>query len=110
MLWATSGRTICRLSSRFTWCPAIGAATGSEPSALVFYSAFNIAAHLALLRLLARIPGDAVTAQQREALWANIIIFLVCIPGAYALGKHGPWLLLLLIVSGWLSQLRRRHA
>jgi uncharacterized membrane protein len=83
---------------------------GSEPSALVFYSAFNIAAHLALLRLLARIPGDAVTAQQREALWANIIVFLVCIPGAYALGRHGPWLLLLLIVSGWLSQLRRRHA
>ena len=83
---------------------------GDDPSALVFYSAFNIAAHLALLRLLARIPGDAVDLQQRENLWANIIVFAVCIPGAYALGSHGPWLLLLLAVSGWLSQLRRRHA
>lgn len=83
---------------------------GDEPSALVFYSAFNIAAHLALLRLLARIPGAAVTAQQREALWANIIVFLLCIPAAYVLGKHGPWVLLLLIVSGRLPQLRHRHA
>jgi uncharacterized membrane protein len=79
---------------------------GSEPSALVFYSAFNIAAHLALLRVLARIPGDAVTALQREALWANIIVFAVCIPGAYVLGEHGPWLLLLLVVSGRLVRLR----
>jgi hypothetical protein len=49
---------------------------GREPSALVFYSAFNIAAHIALLRLLARIPGDAVTAQQREALWAKPVEFV----------------------------------
>jgi uncharacterized membrane protein len=83
---------------------------GSEPTALVFYSAFNIAAHLALLRVLARIPCDAVDAEHREALWANIVVFLVCIPGAYVLGEHGPWLLLLLIVAGWLSQHRGRHA
>ncbi len=80
----------------------------SEPSALVFYSAFNIAAHLALLRLLGRVPGDAIDAQQREGLWANIGVFLLCIPGAYALGSHGPWLLLLLVLAGWLSRLRRR--
>ena len=52
-------------------------------------------------------PPDATAIEQRERLWANIAVLVVCIPGAFVLGQNGPWLLLLLIVSGRAPRIRR---
>jgi uncharacterized membrane protein len=79
------------------------ASHGDLPSALAFYSAFNVVANLALLRLLGDLqtrPLDADDIERRQRLWANIVVLLLCIPGAFVLRDHGPWLLLLLIVAG----------
>jgi uncharacterized membrane protein len=80
------------------------ASYGDHPTALAFYAAFNVVANLALLVLLADVhaPPD-----ERAVLWADIAVLLVCIPGAYVLGDNGPWLLLLLVVSGRASRTRR---
>jgi uncharacterized membrane protein len=86
------------------------ASHGDLPSALAFYSAFNVVANLALLRLLSDLqtrPLHTADIEQRERLWANIIVLLVCIPGAYVLRNNGPWLLLLLIVAGRVPGIRR---
>jgi uncharacterized membrane protein len=88
---------------------------GGHPSALALYSAFNVVANLALLRLLddvrARQRGRAGGEdEERERLWGDIVVFLVCIAGAYVLGDNAPYLLLLLIVSGRLPQFRRARA
>jgi uncharacterized membrane protein len=83
---------------------------GDLPTALAFYSAFNVVANLALLRLLDDLQTEPLTAaeiEQRERLWANILVLLLCIPGAFVLQGNGPWLLLLLIVSGRVPGVRR---
>jgi uncharacterized membrane protein len=83
---------------------------GDLSSALAFYSAFNVVASLALLRLLTdvrRHPLDAAGIEERERLWADIIVLLLCIPGAFVLQGDGPWLLLLLMVSGRVPRIRR---
>ena len=83
---------------------------GDLPTALAFYSAFNVVANLALMRLLTDVqtrPLDAAATEKRERLWANIAVLLLCIPGAFVLAGNGPWLLLLLIVSGRVPRLRR---
>jgi uncharacterized membrane protein len=83
---------------------------GDLPTALAFYSAFNVVANLALIRLVSDLqtgPPDAAAIEQRERLWANILVLLVCIPGAFVLQHNGPWLLLLLIVSGRAPRIRR---
>jgi uncharacterized membrane protein len=83
---------------------------GDLPTALAFYSAFNVAANLALVRLLTDVqtrPLDAADIEQRERLWANILVLLLCIPGAFVLQGDGPWLLLLLILSGRAPRIRR---
>ena len=87
---------------------------GDLPTGLAFYSAFNVVANLALLRLLTDLqtrPLEAADNEQRERLWANILVLLLCIPGAFVLKGNAPWLLLLLIVSGRVPRIRRaRHA
>jgi uncharacterized membrane protein len=82
---------------------------GDLPTALAFYSAFNVVANLALVRLLRDVQSasDAAAIEQRERLWANILVLLLCIPGAFLLEGNGPWLLLLLIVSGRAPGIRR---
>jgi uncharacterized membrane protein len=83
---------------------------GDLPTGLAFYSAFNVVANLALIRLLNDLqtrPLNAADIEQRERLWANILVLLVCIPGAFVLQGSGPWLLLLLIVSGRVPKIRR---
>jgi uncharacterized membrane protein len=85
---------------------------GDLPTGLAFYSAFNVVANLALVRLLNDLqtrPLDAAEIEQRERLWANIFVLLLCIPGAFVLQGNGPWLLLLLIISGRVPRLRRRR-
>ena len=67
------------------------ATQGDLPSALAFYSAFNVVASLVLLRLLSDVrtrPLDAAGIEERERLWANIVVLLVCIPGAFVLGQR----------------------
>jgi uncharacterized membrane protein len=85
---------------------------GFEPSALALYSAFNIVLNLALLRLVATIrahaPGAAGDADDvRLGMWADIAVFVLCVPGAYVLGDGALFLLLLLSVSGRLPRLIR---
>jgi uncharacterized membrane protein len=79
---------------------------GHQPSALVLYSVFNLAAGLAVVRLLQGIPARDAEARAGEltGLLADMAVFVLCIPGAYVLGDNGPWLLLLLIVSGRLAR------
>jgi uncharacterized membrane protein len=74
---------------------------GDLPTALAFYSAFNVVANLALVRLLTDVKSssEAADIEQRDRVWANIFVLLLCIPGAFVLKDNGPWLLLLLIVS-----------
>jgi uncharacterized membrane protein len=83
---------------------------GDLPTGLAFYSAFNVVANLALVRLLNDLqtrPLNAADIEQRERLWANVLVLLLCIPGAFVLKGNGPWLLLLLIVAGRVPKLRR---
>jgi uncharacterized membrane protein len=83
---------------------------GDLPTGLAFYSAFNVVANLVLVRLLTDVqtgPLDAADIEQRERLWANILVLLLCIPGAFALQGNGPWLLLLLTISGRVPRIRR---
>jgi TMEM175 potassium channel family protein len=82
---------------------------GDLPTALAFYAAFNIVASLALIRLLDDVQTrlDATALEQRQRVWADILVFGLCIPGAFVLEGNGPWLLLLLIVSGRLPAARR---
>ena len=91
--------------------PASVLATHGDLSfALAFYSAFNVVASLALLRLLHDVrtrPLDAAGIEERERLWADIIVLLLCIPGAFVLHDDGPWLLLFLMVSGRVTRIRR---
>jgi len=77
---------------------------GNEPTALAFYAAFNVVANLALLVLLADAHAPR---EERTVLWADIAVLVICIPGAYLLGGNGPWLLLLLVVSGRATRSRR---
>ena len=83
---------------------------GDLPTGLAFYCAFNVVANLALIRVLTDVqarPRDAAEIEQRERVWANILVLLLCIPGAFVLQSNGPWLLLLLIVSGRVPRIRR---
>lgn len=83
---------------------------GDLPTALAFYCAFNVAANLALIRVLTDVQGrppDAADVELRERVWADILVLLVCIPGAFVLESNGPWLLLLLIVAGRIPRIRR---
>jgi uncharacterized membrane protein len=84
---------------------------GDLPTGLAFYSAFNVVANLALVRLLNDVqsPSEVVDIEQRERVWANILVLLLCIPGAYLLEGNGPWLLLLLIVAGRVPRIRRER-
>jgi uncharacterized membrane protein len=80
---------------------------GGEPSATALYAAFNLAANLALIALLADVDGGDVPAE-RMRLRADIVVFAICVPGAYLLDGQAPWLLLLLVVSGQFSRRRAR--
>jgi uncharacterized membrane protein len=85
---------------------------GSQPSALVLYAAFNLAVTVAALRLLRAVRtrwADPLADVERERLLADAAVFALAIIGAYVLRDNGPWLLLLLVVSGFLTRVRTRH-
>jgi hypothetical protein len=52
-------------------------------------------------------PLDAAGIEERERPWADVIVLLLCIPGAFVLRDDGPWLLLFLMVSGRVTRIRR---
>jgi uncharacterized membrane protein len=94
---------------------------GSTPAALAIYALANVLINVALLLLTYDVrrcdPAAAAagrTEADRVALmagWVNLAVFLIIIPGAYALGPKGPYLLLLLLISNrlvWLDRLAGR--
>jgi uncharacterized membrane protein len=83
---------------------------GGEPSSLAFYAIFNLVAGGAVLRVLAAVPRDEVVLAERSRLLADAVVFVLCIPLAYALDDNAAWLLLLLAVSGRVAPILARRA
>jgi len=94
---------------------------GGTPIALALYGAFNAAAVLTLLLLRRDIEhfhlaNPAHPAQGGRPSWEplhNLVVFLLCIPAGYVLGRNGPWVLALLavpVVPIWRNLRRRRDA
>ncbi|MDQ2839128.1 MAG: TMEM175 family protein [Actinomycetota bacterium] len=91
---------------------------GGLPISLALYGAFNALATLALmmmkrdvrrLRLIGVEPSADNDGRHRSP-WQSLVVFLLCIPGGYLLGHHGPYLLLLLIPVPAASLIRKaRH-
>jgi uncharacterized membrane protein len=89
----------------------------STPAALAIYAAANLLITIALLlltydvRRCDPVARGAIEAESdRVALmasWVNLGVFVICIPGAYALGPKGPYLLLLLLISNRVVLLNR---
>jgi uncharacterized membrane protein len=88
---------------------------GSTPFALALYGAFNALATLALLLLgfdvrrcdpaarKAETPADEAATWTR---WANLAVYLLCIPAGYLLGGNGLYVFLLLILTNQLPLLK----
>ena len=88
---------------------------GGTGFAVSLYGAFNALATLALILLAydvrrcdpaagkAETPADEVAAWTR---WANLAVYLLCIPAGYLLGGNGPYVFLLLFLSNQLPLLR----
>jgi uncharacterized membrane protein len=80
---------------------------GGTPLALAIYGGTNAAAILVLMALDRDVRRYELTApgsthaddySRQWQSWLTLGVFLICIPGAYVLGRHGPWLLVLLAV------------
>jgi uncharacterized membrane protein len=94
---------------------------GSTPFAVALYGAAGALATLALIALTYEVRRcdprgrNATTTTDNQNLltsWLNLAVFLLCIPGAYLLGSHGPYIFLLLLVTNRVATLRslaRRH-
>jgi uncharacterized membrane protein len=89
---------------------------GGNPFALALYGAFNALATLALILLSHDVRRCDPTARHAETPadrlaawtgWANLAVFLLCIPAGYLFGSNGPYVLLLLILTNRLPLLRR---
>jgi uncharacterized membrane protein len=85
---------------------------GDLPSALALYAVFNLALSVSMVVLLSAVHDSArgmaeATRDETERLVADMVVFALCIPGAYLLEGDGPWLLLLLAVSGRFAMFRR---
>jgi uncharacterized membrane protein len=95
---------------------ALLAEYGSTPIALAIYGGTNVLATLSLVLLahdieqyrLAESPNDTNRISLRDpATLHNLFVFLICIPGGYVLGSHGPYLLILLALPARLSLVNR---
>jgi uncharacterized membrane protein len=88
---------------------------GGTPFALAVYGAISALATLALIHLTYDVrrsdPGSRKAETPADKLawrtsWANLGVFLLCIPAGYVLGGNGPWVLLLLVLTNGLPLLR----
>lgn len=85
---------------------------GSLPFTLVVYGSINAAASITLMALSRDVRRLHVRADttpdytHNVEAWANLVIFLLCIPAGYVLGHHGPWVLLLLVIPRLTGRLR----
>jgi uncharacterized membrane protein len=89
---------------------------GGTGFAVALYGAFNALATLALILLRhdvhrcdpaarrAETPADHLAAWTG---WANLAVYLLCIPAGYLLGSNGPYVFLLLILTNQIPLLRR---
>jgi len=89
---------------------------GGTPFALALYGAVSALATLALIVLTYDVrrsdPGSRRAETPADELawwtaWANLVVFLLCIPAGYVLGSNGPFVLLLLVLTNRLPQLNR---
>ena len=88
---------------------------GGTGFAVALYGAFNALATLALILLRhdvhrcdpaarrAETPADHLAAWTG---WANLAVYLLCIPAGYLLGSNGPYVFLLLILTNQVPLLR----
>jgi uncharacterized membrane protein len=88
---------------------------GGTAFALALYGAFNALATLALLLLTYDVRRCDPSARHSETPadqlaawtgWANLAVFLLCIPAGYLFGGNGPYVLLLLILTNRLPMLK----
>ena len=88
---------------------------GGTGFAVALYGAFNALATLALILLAydvrrcdpaarkAETPADEAAAWTR---WANLAVYLLCLPAGYLLGSNAPYVFLLLILTNQLPLLK----
>jgi uncharacterized membrane protein len=88
---------------------------GGTPFALALYGAISALASLTLIVLTYDVrrsdPGSRKAETPADELarwtgWANLGVFLLCIPAGYVLGSNGPFVLLLLVLTNRLPLLR----
>jgi uncharacterized membrane protein len=89
---------------------------GTTPVALAVYGAVNAAATLMLLLLshdVRRLDLQDHLAThrpdhfQRWLGFYTLAVFLICIPAAFVLGRHGPWVLTLVAVPNLIAGARK---
>ena len=86
---------------------------GNLPIAVAVYGATNALASITLMflsrdvRRLGVRPDSADDSDHHLGGWINLAVFVLCIPGAYVLGSHGPYILVLLAVPGRVAVIRR---
>ena len=94
---------------------------GSFPISLALYGATNVVATVVLMvldhdiRRLDLADGIATTREytHRWQTWHSLSVFVLCIPAGYVLGRHGPYILLLLALPNrvaLIGRLFRRRA
>jgi uncharacterized membrane protein len=94
---------------------------GSFPISLALYGATNVVATVLLMvldhdiRRLDLADGIPTTREytHRWQSWHSLTVFVLCIPAAYILGRHGPYILLLLALPNrvaLIGRLFRRRA
>jgi uncharacterized membrane protein len=88
---------------------------GSDPISLALYAGANVISSGTLMLLSHDISRLGLTDEdatpddytRRWQSWYTLAVFVICIPGAYLLGRHGPYLLILLVVPDRLLMLHR---
>ncbi len=86
---------------------------GNLPIAVAVYGATNALATITLMflsrdvRRLGVRPDSADESDHHLGGWINLAVFVLCIPGAYVLGSHGPYILILLALPGRVAVVRR---
>ena len=86
---------------------------GNLPIAVAVYGAANALASITLMflsrdvRRLGVRPDSADDSDHHLGGWINLAVFVLCIPGAYVLGSHGPYILVLLALPGRVAVIRR---